>query len=254
MEHKTNEAFADLVSGRNPVLELLKSGRDIDKIFVQKASREGSIRLIVAEARNRGIPVVEVEKVKLDSMTNGTAHQGVAASAAQISYATVKEILQVAEERGEKPLILICDGVEDPHNLGAILRTAECAGAHGVIIPKRHSATMTGAVAKASAGALEYIKVAKVPNLSQTVRELKEAGLWIYAADMDGQSYTATDMTGPAAIILGGEDSGVSRLLREESDYVVSIPMKGKVNSLNVSNAAAVLVYEAVRQRSALAQ
>ncbi len=249
MVNNGNQDTSDIVAGRNPVLELLRSGRDIDKIFIQKANGEGSIRVIIAEARERSIPVVETERAKLDQLTGGIAHQGVAAVAAQIRYAEIEDILALAKERGEAPLIVIADGVEDTHNLGAIIRTAECAGVHGIIIPKRRCATMTAATAKAAAGALEYMKVTRVSNLSRAVQTLKEAGLWIYAADMDGTDYTQIDFRGPAAIILGGENSGVSRILREASDFIVSIPMKGRVNSLNVSNAGAILIYEAVRQR-----
>jgi len=240
----------DLVVGRNPVIELLRSGRDIDKLFIQKGSREGSVNVIIAEAKKRGIPIVDTEKAKLDAMSGGTSHQGVAASAAQITYSDVEDLLAYAEEKGEAPFIIIADGVEDPHNLGAIIRTAEGAGAHGVIIPKRRTATVTSAAAKAAAGALEYVKVAKVSNLVQAVKKLKDAGVWIYSADMDGSDYTQVDMNGPCALVLGGEDGGVSHLMREESDFIVSIPMKGHVNSLNVSNAGAVLMYEVVRQRS----
>ena len=249
MVNNGNQDTSDIVAGRNPVLELLRSGRDIDKIFIQKANGEGSIRVIIAEARKRSIPVVETERAKLDQLTGGIAHQGVAAVAAQIRYAEIEDILALAKERGEAPLIVIADGVEDTHNLGAIIRTAECAGVHGIIILKRRCATMTAATAKAAAGALEYMKVARVSNLSRAVQTLKEAGLWIYAADMDGTDYTQIDFRGPAAIILGGENSGVSRILRKASDFIVSIPMKGRVNSLNVSNAGAILIYEAVRQR-----
>jgi len=239
----------DIVAGRNPVIELLKSGREIDKLYVQRGSREGSINLIIAEAKKNGVPIIDTDKSKLDMMCRGLSHQGVAAIAAQIEYADVEDLLEIARERGESPFIIIADCVEDPHNLGAIIRTAECAGVHGVIIPKRRAATVNASVAKSAAGALEYVKVARVSNLAQAVKTLKENGVWIYSADMDGQEYTGVDYTGACALILGGENGGVSHLMREESDFIVSMPLCGKVSSLNVSNAGAVLMYEVVRQR-----
>jgi len=251
MEKNGNNISSDLVAGRNPVIELLKSGRETDKLFVQKGSREGSMSLIIAEAKRRSIPIVETEKAKLDAMTGGMSHQGVVAAASQITYSTVEDILSYAAERNEAPFIIIADGVEDPHNLGALIRTAECAGAHGLIIPKRRSAAMSAATAKSAAGALEYVKVARVPNLVQVIKTLKDAGVWIYSADMDGSPYTEVDLKGSCALVLGGEGGGVSQLVRKESDFILSIPMYGNVNSLNVSNAGAVLMYEVVRQRSA---
>ncbi|MFA6947702.1 MAG: 23S rRNA (guanosine(2251)-2'-O)-methyltransferase RlmB [Eubacteriales bacterium] len=246
------------IVGRNAVLELLKSGRDIDKIFVQKtADREaqggtsGSLPLIVGEARGRAIPVIEVEKQKLDELSEGVPHQGVAALAPERDYNTLDDIMTSASQRGEKPVVVIADGIEDPHNLGAIIRVAEGSGAHGVIIPKRRSSPMTQVVSKASAGAVEYMNIVKVPNLAQTVRTLKELGFWIFAAEAGGTDYDKCDFDCPCAIILGSEGEGVSRLLREQCDYTVSIPMKGKVNSLNVSTAASVILYEIVRQRAA---
>ncbi len=240
------------VIGRNAVSELLKSGRDIDKIYIKKGERTGSITVIASEAISRSIPVIEVEGSKLDNMSGGLPHQGVIASAALKDYVTVDEILENAESKGEKPLIIIADGVEDPQNLGALLRVAECSGAHGVIIPKRHAVGLTEAVGRASAGAIEYVPVAKVTNLAQTVDELKDKGLWIYAAEADGSPHYDTDMTAAAAIILGSEGFGVSRLLKEKSDFIVSIPMYGSVNSLNVSCACAVVLCEAARQRNTL--
>ncbi len=239
----------DLVCGRNPVIELLRSGREIDKLFIQKGSREGSITLIIAEAKKRGIPLVEVEKPKLDSMCPGVPHQGVCASAAQIEYSELEDLLEYAREKGESPFIIIADGVEDPHNLGAIIRTAECAGAHGIVIPKRRAASVNASCAKSAAGALEYVKIARVSNLAQAVKTLKENGVWIYSADMDGADYTGVDMTGACALVLGGENGGVSHIMREESDFIVSLPLMGNVTSLNVSNAGAILMYEVVRQR-----
>lgn len=237
------------VPGRNAVRELLKSGKDIEKIYVRKGDREGSITVLVAEALNRKIPVIEVEKEKLDSLCGYEQHQGIVAIASEKEYCTVEDILAIAEERGEKPLIVIADGVSDPHNLGAIIRCAEGAGAHGVIIPKRRAAGATPAVAKASAGALEHMAVAKCSNVSDTIRKLKDKGLWIFAAEADGTDYTKADFDIPAAIIVGSEEYGISDIVKKNSDFIVSIPMLGKVNSLNVSTAAAVLLYEAVRQR-----
>lgn len=246
---RENAPSADIVAGRNPVIELLRSGREVDKIFVQRGSREGSIKLIIAEAKKQGIPVLDVDKVKLDTMCPGISHQGVAASAAQIEYAELEDLLEAAREKGEAPFIIIADCVEDPHNLGAIIRTAECAGAHGIVIPKRRAASVNASTAKSAAGALEYVKVARVSNLAQAVKTLKDNGVWIYSADMDGQEYTGVDYTGACALVLGGENGGVSHLMREESDFIVSMPLLGKVSSLNVSNAAAILMYEVVRQR-----
>ena len=239
------------VIGRNAVSELLKSGRDIDKIYVKKGERTGSITVIAAEAIKRSIPLVEVETPKLDAMAGGQPHQGVIASAAYKEYATVEDMLRLAETRGEKPLLILADGIEDPQNLGALLRVAECAGAHGVIIPKRRAVGLTEAVGRASAGAVEHVPVAKVTNLAQTVDELKEKGLWIFAAEAGGASYAETDMTCAAAVILGSEGFGVSRLLKDKSDYRISIPMYGSINSLNVSTAGAVILCEAARQRHA---
>ncbi len=240
---------ASYVIGRNAVSELLKSGRDIDKIYVKKGERTGSITVIASEAIKRSIPLVEVENAKLDAMAGGQSHQGVIASAALKEYATIADMLALAEQRGEKPLLLIADGIEDPQNLGALLRVAECAGAHGVIIPKRRAVGLTEAVGRASAGAVEYVPVAKVTNLAQTVEELKEKGLWIFAAEAGGEAYYHTDLTCGAAIILGSEGFGVSRLLKEKSDYRISIPMYGSINSLNVSTAGAVILCEAAKQR-----
>ena len=235
--------------GRNAVRELLKGGRDIDKIYVQNGEREGSIRALVAEASERRIPVVECERSKLDRMACGASHQGIIALSAERNYATVEEILAVAAERGEPPFVILCDGVEDPHNLGAILRSAECSGAHGVIIPKRRSVGLTPVVAKASAGAIEHVPVARVTNLARTVDELKEAGVWIYAADMGGSAYYESDLKGAVGLVLGSEGEGISRLVKEKCDFTLSIPLYGTVNSLNVSCAAAVLLCEIARQR-----
>lgn len=238
-----------IVYGRNAVKELLAGGRDIEKMYIQTGEREGSVNLLIGIASERRIPIIEVERVKLDSLTLGAHHQGVVAVAAERNYSTVDEILAYAEERGEAPFVILLDGVEDPHNLGAIIRSAECSGAHGVIIPKRRAVGLTSTAAKASAGAIEHMRVAKVTNLAMTIDYLKERGLWLYAADMDGSDYYDTDMTGAAAIVLGSEGFGVSRLVKEKCDFTVSIPLYGKVNSLNVSCAGAVIMTEVARQR-----
>ncbi len=242
----TNE---NMVCGRNALRELLASGRSVDKILVQRGERDGSIGELIRNARELKIPVTECDKSKLDSLTGHARHQGVVAFAAEREYSTVAELLQYAEELGEKPFLVICDGVEDPHNLGAIIRTADCVGAHGVIIPKRRSVGLTSVVSKASAGAIEHVRVAKVTNLASAIDELKESGVWIYAADMDGETYWNTDLRGAMALVVGSEGFGISRLVKEKCDFVLSIPLWGQVNSLNVSNAAAVLMCEAAKQR-----
>ena len=238
-----------VIWGRNAVRELLSSGRDVDKIFVQRGEREGSIKMLIAKARERNIPVLEAERTKLDAVSGGAAHQGIAALAAEQNYSTVDEILEYAESLGEAPVIVILVGVEDPHNLGAIIRSAECSGVHGVIIPKRRAVGLTSVVRKSSAGALEYMRIARVTNLATTVDELKERGLWIYGADMGGKEYSATDYSGGVCIVLGSEGNGISRLVREKCDFITSIPLYGRVNSMNVSCAAAVILTEVARFR-----
>ncbi|MBR6681769.1 MAG: 23S rRNA (guanosine(2251)-2'-O)-methyltransferase RlmB [Clostridia bacterium] len=240
----------NVIAGRNSVRELLASERTIDKILVQKGERTGSITSLIAEARSRHIPVVECEKSKLDYISGGINHQGIAAYAAEKEYCEIDDILEYAAEKGENPLIVIADRIEDPHNLGALIRAAECAGAHGVIIPKRKGALLTQVVSKASAGALEHMRIARVTNLTVTVEELKKKGLWIFAAEAGGQKYYEQDLTIPAAIVLGSEGKGVSHLLLEKCDFVLSIPMYGKVNSFNVAAAAAIVLSEAARQRN----
>lgn len=237
------------VFGRNAVRELLRSERTIDKIFVRKGDREGSIVVIVAEAIERGIPVVEVDKVKLDNLSNFGPHQGVVAFAAEKEYCSVEDILKIAEDRGETPLVVISDGITDPHNLGALIRCAEGVGAHGLIIPKRRAVGLTAAVSKASAGALEHLAIAKVSNIASTIDMLKKKGIWTYAAEAGGAPYYDTDMSVPCAIVLGSEGDGVSELVKKKCDYIVSIPMYGKVNSFNVSTAASVILAEASRQQ-----
>ena len=228
--------------------ELLKSERDIDKIFVQRGEREGSIVVLAAEATARHIPLVEVDKIKLDKMTGGANHQGIVAMAAEKQYSTVEDILAIAEERGEKPFIVISDGITDPHNLGALIRCAEGAGAHGIIIPKRRSVGLTAAVTKSSAGAIEHMAIAKVTNIAATVELLKKKGVWVFAAEAGGDAYYDTDFNCAVAIVLGSEGNGVSTIVKEKSDYITSIPMYGRVNSLNVSTAAAVILSEVARQ------
>lgn len=240
-----------VIAGRNAVMELLRSGQDVDKLFVKRGEREGSIRAIVAQAIEAGIPVMECDAAKLDSLCGGVKHQGVVAMAAEKSYVSIDDLFQIAQDRGEAPFFVIADGVTDPHNLGALIRCAEGAGAHGLIVPKRRAAGLTAVVAKASAGALNHMAVAKVSNLHTTVTELQKRGVWVYAAEAEGQRYDQCDMTGPAAFIFGSEGEGISRLLKESADFIVSLPMKGKVNSLNVSCAGAIILYEASRQRSA---
>lgn len=236
--------------GRNAVLELLKSGREIDKLYVQKGEREGSITLIVSKAIENKVPLIEVDKRRLDSMANGGSHQGVAATVSETSYVSVEDILAIAAERGEKPFIIICDSVNDPHNLGAIIRTAECAGAHGVIIPKRRAVSVNGTVAKASAGAVFHMPVARVANLTAAIKVLKDNNVWTFALEADGTPHYENDFDCGCAFVLGGENMGVTRLVRETCDFVVSIPMFGKINSLNVSNAAAIVLFEAAKQRA----
>lgn len=249
-EAEQYEDGANITAGRNSVRELLASERDIDKIFVQKGERTGSITSLIAEARSRSIPVVECEKAKLDRISGGVNHQGIAAFAAEKEYCTIDDIINFAESKGEKPLIVIADRIEDPHNLGALIRAAECAGAHGLIIPKRKGAMLTQIVSKASAGALEHLKIAKVTNLAMTVDELKEKGLWIFAAEAGGEKFYEQDLTCGAAIVLGSEGKGVAKLLLDKCDFILSIPMYGKVNSFNVAAAGAVILCEAARQRN----
>ena len=237
-----------VVFGRNAVKELLASGKDVDKVLVARGEREGSISVLVSEVISKGIPLLEVDRKKLDAMCAGGTHQGIVAMAALASYVDVSDILEYAASRGESPMIVICDGVEDPHNLGAIIRSAECAGFHGVIIPKRHNATLTATVAKASAGAIAHMRIAKVANLATTIDALKKQNVWIYGADMDGSVYYETDLKGPLAIVLGNEGAGLSRLVEEKCDFRLSIPLYGKVDSMNVSAAAAVLFSECAKQ------
>ena len=239
------------VAGRNAVLELLRSGRSVDHIYLRSGPPEGSLRVITAEAAKRGIPMSEVPQSRLDALSGGVAHQGVVALAAGIQYVTVEDLLAAASEKGEAPFLVVADGVEDPYNLGAIIRTAECAGAHGVIIPKHRAVGMTGAVMKSSAGAAAHLPVARVTNLAATVEMLKENGVWIYAAEAGGVPCRQADLRGGVALILGSEGKGVSQLLRKRCDSMISIPMYGRINPMNVSAAAAVLLCEIAAQRHA---
>lgn len=238
--HFSNE---NTVAGRNAVMELLRSGRPVDRIVMERGKREGSLSVIVAKAAERGIPIKDVAREKLDAMCPGTNHQGVAAVAAMTEYCSVEDLLKAADQKGEKPFIIICDGIEDPHNLGAIIRTAECCGAHGVVISKNRCCGVNFAVSKAACGATEYMPVARVSNISAAIDQLKEAGVWVYAADMDGTDYRKQDFSGAAALVIGSEGNGVSRLVKEKCDITVSLPMKGHINSLNASVAAGILMY-----------
>lgn len=237
------------IEGRNAVIEAFRSGRAVDKVFVLNGCQDGPIRTIVREAKKHDTVINFVEKERLDKMSDTGKHQGVIAFAASYEYAEVEDILAKAREKGDPPLILLLDGIEDPHNLGAIIRTANLAGAHGVIIPKRRAVGLTATVAKASAGAINYTPVAKVTNLGQTIDELKEKGLWFVCADMGGTSMYDLDLKGPIGVVIGNEGEGVSRLVREKCDFIASIPMKGDIDSLNASVAAGVLAFEIVRQR-----
>ena len=239
-----------IIEGRNAVLEALRAGTPIDKLYLARGETDAALGHLASTARERGVVVVECDRRKLDAMSLTHAHQGAVAVAAVRAYATVEDILQAARERGEPPLVVVCDELSDPHNLGAVIRTAECAGAHGVIIPKRRSAGLTAVVAKTSAGAVSHVPVARVPNLPALLRELQEAGLWIFGTAADGDTLLSdAAWRGPAAIVIGSEGRGMGRLVAERCDFKVRIPMKGKLNSLNASAAAAILLYEAVRQR-----
>ncbi len=239
-----------IIEGRNAVIEALRAETAVDKIYLQRGETDRTLGHIASKARAAGIVVVEADRRKLDAMSRTHAHQGVIALAAVREYASVADILRAAEERGEAPLVVVCDEISDPQNLGAIIRTAECAGAHGVIIPKRRSAGLTAIVAKTSAGAVAHVPVARVPNIPSLLKELKKQGVWVFGTAADGTTplYNA-DLKGPAAIVIGSEGEGMTRLAAENCDFLVSIPMRGKLSSLNAAAAAAILLYEAVRQR-----
>lgn len=242
----------DFITGRNAVLEALRNERSMESVNIAKGENKGSILKIIAMAKDQGIPVKEVSTVKLDAMSGGAPHQGVIGIASAHEYATMEDLFARAEEKGEKPFFIICDELEDPHNLGAVIRTAEAAGAHGIIIPKRRSAGLTPVVYKTSAGAVEYMPVVRVANLASTMEELKERGVWIYAADMDGENWCSVDYTGSVALVIGSEGRGVGRLIKDQCDFLVSMPMNGKITSLNASVAAGILMYEVARQRGGL--
>ena len=252
-ETKTDTAAAldeGLIEGRNAVTEALRSGRTINKVFLADGDTDRALGRLAAMAKDAGAVVVRIDRRKLNDMSPTGSHQGIIASVAAHDYATIDDILAEAEARGQAPLIVVCDELSDPQNLGAILRTAECAGAHGVIIPKRRSVALTAVVAKASAGAIEYMKVARVSNIAAALRELKERGVWVFGTAADGAtSLYGADLKGPAAIVIGNEGEGMSRIVAETCDFKVSIPMRGQISSLNASAAAAILLYEAVRQR-----
>ena len=249
-EPREIEENENQLEGRNALTEALRSGRTIDKVFIASGDTDKALQHLAAQAKEAGAVVVPVDRRKLDAMSQTHSHQGVIALAAAREYFSIDDLLQEATDRGEAPLLVICDELTDPHNLGAILRSAECAGAHGVIIPKRRSVGLTAAVAKASAGAVEYMKVAKVGNINNAIAELKEKGVWIFGTAAEGSvpMYQA-DLTGPAAIVIGNEGEGMSQLVRKNCDMLVHIPMKGRISSLNASAAASILLYEAVRQR-----
>lgn len=241
--------MSEQIEGRNAVLEAFRSGRCVDKLFVLDGCQDGPVRTIAREARKKDTIIQYVPKERLDQLSETKAHQGVIAQVAAYEYSTVEDILAKAEEKGEPPFIFVLDNIEDPHNLGAIIRTANLAGAHGVIIPKRRAVGLTATVAKTSAGALHYTPVAKVTNLAKTIEELKEAGIWFVCADMGGETMYDLNLTGPIGLVIGNEGDGVSRLIREKCDFTASIPMQGDIDSLNASVAAGVLAYEIVRQR-----
>ncbi len=247
MENSNN----NIICGRNPVLEALRSGREIDRLFVAHGTGGGSVTAIIAKCRAKGILIKEISPQKLDYYCGGANHQGVAVMFASQEYATVDDMFALAETRGEKPFLIICDEIEDPHNLGAIIRTAEATGVHGVIIPERRSASLNATVAKAACGALEYVPVARVTNIANTIDALKERGVWVFGADMDGDDYTRTDFDAPCALVIGNEGKGIGALTAKKCDAIISLPMCGKINSLNASVAAGILMYEVVRSRNA---
>ena len=242
----------DMITGRNAVSEAIRSGRPLDCVWVARGERTGSIRPLLARCREQGILIKEVDTRKLDAVC-GPHHQGIAAVAACKEYATLEDVLAAAEEKGEPPFLVICDELNDPHNLGAIARTAEAAGAHGIIIPRHRSVGLTSTVYKASAGAVEYMPIARVGNIAETIKTLKKRGVWVYGLDMDGAPWCQTDLTGPLAIVVGSEGNGIGRLVREQCDGIVSLPMAGKINSLNASVACGIALYEAARQRGGIA-
>ena len=249
-EKREKPEFDDQVEGRNAVLELLESGKDINKIFVEKGEKHGSIHKIIAMAKERRIIIVEKEKRQMQEMAQNQNYQGVIAIVPPFEYCEIEDILEEAEKRNEDPFVLILDGIEDPHNLGSIIRTAETSGIHGIIIPKRRAAAVNSTVAKTSAGAVEYMKIARVTNISDAIDKLKRAGLWICGTDINTEKYYYNqDLTGPIGIVIGNEGSGMSEKVRKNCDFLVKIPMKGKVTSLNASVSTGIVIYEALKQR-----
>ena len=252
MDRNEHEIKNEIIEGRNAVIEALRAGRSIDKIYISKGDADKTLGHIASKARDAGIVVTECDRRKLDYMSVTKAHQGVIAVCAVRDYCSVDDILALAEQRGEDPFVVVCDEISDPHNLGAIIRSAECAGAHGIIIPKRRSAGLTAVVDKASAGALEHSLIARVANIPAALKELKKRGIWVYGTAADGQNdLWHTDFSGPAALVIGSEGDGMGRLVRECCDFIVSLPMRGQISSLNASNAAAITMYEILRQRMA---
>ncbi len=249
MDNNFTEKQSNIICGRNPVMEAVKSGREIDRLLVAHGVTGGSVTAIIAKCKQRGILIKEISPQKLDYYCAGANHQGIAVMYASQEYSTPEEILETARQRNEKPFIIICDELEDPHNLGAIIRTAEASGVHGIIIPKRRSASLNATVAKSASGALEYMKVARVTNIANTIDFLKENGVWVFGADMDGDDYTKFDFDIPCALVIGNEGKGIGTLTAKKCDGIVSLPMFGEINSLNASVAAGVLMYEVVRKR-----
>ena len=245
----TPELPEDMLAGRNAVMEALKGSSRINRLMVADGSSEGSIRELIAVAKEKGVPVQFLERSKLDSMAKGIRHQGVLAQVSPVEYVELEDILSKAREKQEDPFIILLDELEDPHNLGAILRSADAAGAHGVIIPKRRSCPLSATVAKTSAGAVEHVPVARIGNIVQTIKALKEEGLWVAGADMDGKNYYEADLTGPLLLVVGSEGQGIGRLVKEQCDFIVRIPMLGAINSLNASVAGSVLMFEVTKQR-----
>ncbi|MEE1155498.1 MAG: 23S rRNA (guanosine(2251)-2'-O)-methyltransferase RlmB [Acutalibacteraceae bacterium] len=244
------ERYKDVIAGRNCVKEALSSGRAIEYVMVARGTKGGPVGNLMALAKEKSIPVKEADSKKLDFMCGGAVHQGIIALAAVKEYATLEDIFETAKSRNEEPFIIVLDEIEDPHNLGAIIRTAECTGAHGVIVPKRRSAGLSYTVGKSSAGAVEYVNVARVTNIPNVIDELKERGVWVFGADMDGQDSAKTNLSGAVALVIGNEGKGIGRLVRSKCDGILSLPMKGNINSLNASVAAGVLMYDVLRQRN----
>ena len=249
MDNNFTEKQSNIICGRNPVMEAVKSGREIDRLLVAHGVTGGSVTAIIAKCKQRGILIKEISPQKLDYYCGGANHQGIAVMYASQEYSTPEEILETAKQRNEMPFIIICDELEDPHNLGAIIRTAEASGVHGIIIPKRRSASLNATVAKSASGALEYMKVARVTNIANTIDFLKENGVWVFGADMDGDDYTKFNFDMPCALVIGNEGKGIGTLTAKKCDGIISLPMFGEINSLNASVAAGILMYEVVRKR-----